>query len=144
MAGRGAHDVEQQRVRLPGRRAEAAALASLNGLRAEKAALMQSLDGEKAAVRNDLSALEARSAEDRAKQEAGKVLATASAYTEPVIKNSTTLYRARFAGFKSKEAARAACDYLAKRDFACLALSNSSDANSDKRGSESSRFKIVA
>jgi D-alanyl-D-alanine carboxypeptidase len=61
---------------------------------------------------------------DNAKAKAPKVLADATAYTEPVTKGSTTLYRARFGGFKDKEAARKACAYLAKKDFSCLALSD--------------------
>ena len=40
------------------------------------------------------------------------------------VKNSVTLYRARFAGFATKQAARDACDALTKQKFTCLALSN--------------------
>ena len=54
----------------------------------------------------------------------GKVLASAAPYTEPVQTGNLTLYRARFAGFSSKEAARAACAYLATQKFSCLAISN--------------------
>ena len=61
---------------------------------------------------------------DRALAKGSTVLADASPYTEPVVKRGTTLYRARFAGFPDKIAARAACAYLVKRDFDCLALSN--------------------
>lgn len=43
-------------------------------------------------------------------------------FTEPVISRGQTLHRARFAGFKGKNAARNACDYLQKKDFNCLAL----------------------
>ncbi|WP_245418401.1 SPOR domain-containing protein [Cohaesibacter intestini] len=43
-------------------------------------------------------------------------------HTETVQKNSDTLYRARFAGFESKSAARSACKILKKQKFACLAL----------------------
>ena len=35
-----------------------------------------------------------------------------------------TLYRARFAGFSSKEAARSACTYLSGQKISCLAVSN--------------------
>jgi D-alanyl-D-alanine carboxypeptidase len=52
------------------------------------------------------------------------VLAKASPYTEPVVTGDTKLYRARFAGFTNKNAARAACAYLTRRDFHCLALSD--------------------
>ena len=58
----------------------------------------------------------------RAKDKAPKLLASASGYTEPVTKGKSTLYRARFGGFKTKESASAVCTYLAKQDFSCLAL----------------------
>jgi D-alanyl-D-alanine carboxypeptidase len=61
---------------------------------------------------------------DRALAKGSKVLANASPYTEPVQSGSTTLYRARFAGFTSKEAARAACVYLVKQKFDCMAVAN--------------------
>ena len=61
---------------------------------------------------------------DRALGQASKVLRTASPYTEPVTRGATTLYRARFAGFHDQAAARAACAFLAKRDFDCLAVSD--------------------
>ena len=61
---------------------------------------------------------------DRALSKAAKVLAHASPYTEPVKSGDTTLYRARFAGFTSKEAARSACTYLARQKITCLAVSN--------------------
>ena len=61
---------------------------------------------------------------DRALSKGSAVLAGASPYTEPVVTGGTTLYRARFAGFPDQAAARAACAYLVKRDFNCLALSN--------------------
>ncbi len=51
-----------------------------------------------------------------------QLLAAVSAYTEPVAKGGGTLYRARFGGFASKQAARAACAQLERKDFACLAL----------------------
>ena len=50
------------------------------------------------------------------------MLAKASPYTEPVTVGDTTLYRARFAGFVDKNQARAACAYLTRHDFKCLAL----------------------
>jgi hypothetical protein len=61
---------------------------------------------------------------DRAIAKGGKLLAKAAPYTEPVQTGSLTLYRARFAGFSSKEAARAACAYLATQKFSCLAISD--------------------
>jgi hypothetical protein len=61
---------------------------------------------------------------DRALGQASKVLRTASPYTEPVVSGNTKLYRARFAGFHDKAAARAACDYLSRRAFKCLTISD--------------------
>src|SRR5262249_17327904 len=59
---------------------------------------------------------------DRALGQASKVLRSASPYTEPVVTSGTTLYRARFAGFHDKAAARSACDFLSKRNFKCLTI----------------------
>ena len=50
------------------------------------------------------------------------MLAAAKPSVEPVRKGDETFYRARFAGFESKEKARAACLYLKKRDVSCLAI----------------------
>lgn len=61
---------------------------------------------------------------DRARAKGGAVLAHASPYTEPVQAGNATLYRARFAGFPDKEAARSACAYLAKQKFNCLAIAD--------------------
>ncbi len=61
---------------------------------------------------------------DRALAKGGKVLASAAPYTEPVTRGNDTLYRARFSGFASKDAARAACAFLAKQSFSCLAVSD--------------------
>jgi hypothetical protein len=66
----------------------------------------------------------ARALLESAMDKAPKVLSKASPFTERVVKNSVTLYRARFAGFASKQAARDACDALTKQKFTCLALSN--------------------
>jgi D-alanyl-D-alanine carboxypeptidase len=59
---------------------------------------------------------------ESARASAGGVLNTASPYTEPVVKGSTTLYRARFAGFAGKTEAKAACAHLTKQKFACYAI----------------------
>ncbi len=61
---------------------------------------------------------------DRALAKGGKVLAKAAPYTEPVKSGATTLYRARFAGFTSKDAARDACIFLVRQKFSCLAVAN--------------------
>jgi D-alanyl-D-alanine carboxypeptidase len=50
------------------------------------------------------------------------VLAQVEPYAEAVEAKGSTLYRARFGGFDSKEAARSACVQLASKDFSCLAL----------------------
>ncbi len=61
---------------------------------------------------------------DQALAKAGSVLAKADPYTEAVQSGDSTLYRARFAGFSTKDKARAACAYLAKQKFSCLAVSD--------------------
>ena len=47
-----------------------------------------------------------------------------SPLTQPVQRDGTTLYRARFAGFSDKEEARQACAKLKSKAFACLAVPN--------------------
>jgi D-alanyl-D-alanine carboxypeptidase len=59
---------------------------------------------------------------ERARAAGSNIVADASPYTEPVVKASTTLYRARFAGFAGKAEAQAACAYLTKKKFACYAI----------------------
>ena len=61
---------------------------------------------------------------ESAKAKAAKFLADASPYTETVVKEDVTLYRARFVGFADKDAARRACAQLVKQKFSCLALSD--------------------
>jgi D-alanyl-D-alanine carboxypeptidase len=51
------------------------------------------------------------------------LLGSADPFTEKVVKGSTALYRARFAGF-DEERAREACRVLKKSDFACMPLKN--------------------
>jgi len=74
-----------------------------------------------AAVPSEDSAIEIL---NDARSKAPQVLAEVSPYTETVVKEDVTLYRARFAGFADKDEARAACAHLTKKQFACLALSN--------------------
>jgi hypothetical protein len=57
-----------------------------------------------------------------ARKAAPTVLASVEPYAEAIESKGTTLYRARFAGFESKDAARTACVNLASKDFSCLAL----------------------
>nr|WP_319388825.1 D-alanyl-D-alanine carboxypeptidase [uncultured Cohaesibacter sp.] len=59
---------------------------------------------------------------DKARADNKRMLNGRVNHTEAVEKGSTTLYRARFAGFPSKSAARDACAVLKKQKFACLAL----------------------
>ncbi|MCX5515247.1 hypothetical protein C3941_12880 [Kaistia algarum] len=66
----------------------------------------------------------ARSLLDKARSKGGKMLASASPAVESVAKGGDTFYRARFTGFASKDKARAACDYLKKRDVSCLAIAD--------------------
>jgi D-alanyl-D-alanine carboxypeptidase len=68
--------------------------------------------------------------EDKAKEKlksaqsvARSMLAAAMPFTEPVVKGSATLYRARFVGFDQNRA-EAACKYLKRNEFECLALKN--------------------
>ncbi|HZP18865.1 MAG TPA: D-alanyl-D-alanine carboxypeptidase, partial [Bauldia sp.] len=59
---------------------------------------------------------------EKALASAPKALSGVSPYTEPVSKGDSTLFRARFAGFASKDAAWKACAALSKQKFSCLAL----------------------
>ena len=54
----------------------------------------------------------------------GTVLASAHPLTQEIDRNGQTLYRARFAGFSDKDAARSACDQLERQSFDCLAIQN--------------------
>jgi D-alanyl-D-alanine carboxypeptidase len=55
-----------------------------------------------------------------ARDQFARLLAQAEPYTEAVAKGSTTLYRARFAGFETQAAAQAACAQIKKRAYECL------------------------
>jgi D-alanyl-D-alanine carboxypeptidase len=55
-----------------------------------------------------------------ARDQFARLLAQAEPYTEAVATGSTTLYRARFAGFETQAAARAACAQIKKRAYDCL------------------------
>ncbi|MGB7285360.1 MAG: D-alanyl-D-alanine carboxypeptidase [Salaquimonas sp.] len=60
---------------------------------------------------------------ENARKQLPTVLASTVNYTETVDKNGTKLYRARFAGFITKDAAWGACSELKKKKIDCLALS---------------------
>ncbi|WP_269929513.1 D-alanyl-D-alanine carboxypeptidase [Aminobacter sp. HY435] len=65
---------------------------------------------------------EARAILDKTAKQAPQVLASASAYTVPFEKGGVTYYRARFAGFDSKDAAWSACNSLKKKKISCYAI----------------------
>ncbi|MCB1453362.1 MAG: D-alanyl-D-alanine carboxypeptidase [Rhizobiaceae bacterium] len=69
-----------------------------------------------------LSEAEARSFLDRTSREAGGILANATPFTEKFDNKGTVYWRARYAGFGSKNAARGACNALKKRDISCYAV----------------------
>lgn len=57
-----------------------------------------------------------------ARSKIGAPLTGRDIYTEPVNAGGTTLYRARFTGFSSKDEARQACDKLVKIRYDCLLM----------------------
>lgn len=59
-----------------------------------------------------------------AKSKGGKALVMAEAFTQPVTKGGTTLFRARFAGFQTKDQAWKACEALKRQKYGCFALTN--------------------
>ena len=61
---------------------------------------------------------------EKAQNSVGPLLASAQAFTQEVERNGTTLFRARFAGFSDKEAARNACAQLKSKAISCLAVPN--------------------
>ncbi len=58
---------------------------------------------------------------DSARSRFGKLLGKASPYTEKVVSNGSTLYRARFSGFKESGDAEKACKALKKSGLNCFA-----------------------
>ncbi|WP_028747890.1 D-alanyl-D-alanine carboxypeptidase family protein [Rhizobium mesoamericanum] len=60
----------------------------------------------------------------QAKAEGGAALKAASPYTEAVGSGANKVYRARFIGFQSREAAASACDALRQRSYDCVLLPN--------------------
>ncbi|KQT60300.1 MULTISPECIES: D-alanyl-D-alanine carboxypeptidase [unclassified Aureimonas] len=59
-----------------------------------------------------------------AKAKVGPALRGAEGVTQSVASGSQTLYRARFSGFSSKEAANKACVALKKNAYSCYAVAN--------------------
>ncbi|ARM11261.1 MULTISPECIES: D-alanyl-D-alanine carboxypeptidase family protein [Rhizobium] len=68
------------------------------------------------------SADAARALLAQAQLEAGAPLDSASPYTEAVGQGANRIYRARFVGFASKDAAVSACDALKQRSYDCMLL----------------------
>src|SRR4051812_46154993 len=64
---------------------------------------------------------EAKSMLDEAKSRSARSLAHAAPYTEKVVRNGTTLYRARFSGFDESDDAQEACRLLKRSGFSCFA-----------------------
>lgn len=68
------------------------------------------------------SADAARALLAQAQSEGGAPLVSASPYTEAVGQGANRIYRARFVGFASKDAAVSACDALKQRSYDCMLL----------------------
>jgi D-alanyl-D-alanine carboxypeptidase len=58
---------------------------------------------------------------EEARSRSGRMLSKASPFTEKVVREGTTLYRARFSGFDESDAAQAACKTLKRSGFNCFA-----------------------
>jgi D-alanyl-D-alanine carboxypeptidase (penicillin-binding protein 5/6) len=58
----------------------------------------------------------------QARRKVGGPLQDLDTYTEMVTRNGVTFYRARFTGFETKEAARAACDKLVRQRYDCVLM----------------------
>jgi D-alanyl-D-alanine carboxypeptidase len=56
-----------------------------------------------------------------ARSRSGRALADTKPYTEKVVRDGATLYRARFSGFEEPDSAQEACRSLKSRGFACFA-----------------------
>jgi D-alanyl-D-alanine carboxypeptidase len=61
---------------------------------------------------------------EKAQRRMGPVLASLRPVTQEIEHRGETLYRARFAGLEGKDEARATCDKLESKSFACLAVPN--------------------
>lgn len=97
----------------------------------ERAPAVQALDQMKTAsvpsgwaiqVASSPSDGEARAILDKTAKQAGAALAKASPFTVPFEKGGVTYFRARFAGFESKDSAWNACNALKKKKIACYAI----------------------
>lgn len=91
--------------------------------RALSAAVVQAPSGWIIQVGATDSAEAAHGLLSQIRSKAPSTLGDKGTYTETVVKNGTTLHRARFTGFASKVEAREACQALKAKRLACLALS---------------------
>jgi D-alanyl-D-alanine carboxypeptidase len=67
---------------------------------------------------------DAKAVLQRTGAKAGSTLASATPFTERFEKGGATYFRARFAGFASKNDARSTCNALKKKQIACYAVAN--------------------
>jgi len=58
---------------------------------------------------------------EQARTRSGRMLSKAAAFTEKVVRDGNTLYRARFSGFDESDSAQAACKTLKRSGFNCFA-----------------------
>lgn len=58
---------------------------------------------------------------DNARSRAGRALAKALPFTEKIVREGSTLYRARFSGFDEADRAQEACKFLKRSGFNCFA-----------------------
>jgi D-alanyl-D-alanine carboxypeptidase len=58
---------------------------------------------------------------NQAKSRAGRALAKALPFTEKIVREGATLYRARFSGFEAADTAQEACKLLKRSGFNCFA-----------------------
>lgn len=63
----------------------------------------------------------AKSMLDEARQRSGRLLSHASPFTEKVVRDGATLFRARFSGFSEADDAQEACRSLKRSGFSCFA-----------------------
>ncbi len=63
----------------------------------------------------------ARDILDNAKSRSGRALTQVSPITEKIVRDGTTLYRARFSGFSQSQDAQNACNSLKRNGFSCFA-----------------------
>lgn len=75
-------------------------------------------------VASSPSKAEANATMEALARRASSVLASASGYTVPFIKDGVTYHRVRFAGFDTKASAWQACGQLKRKNIGCYAVQN--------------------